>query len=290
MEQQRLIEQADVARSLLDQLLIDSSLYKNSQDYKNLLDFVVKLRNFAPFNAMLLQIQKPGLSYAASAHDWRIRFDRWPKEGARPLLILWPFGPVALVYDVQDTEGKDLPQGVASFFASGSISQEQLASYRAILKKKSIDSLEVDTGDRNAGLIRVVSRGSSPKEPTHYRIHINRNHDVPLQFATLAHELGHLFLGHLGPDKLLNVPDRPGMGHGSEELEAESVAYLVCARNGVCCKSEKYLSDYVSQHTTIDDIDLYQVMRAAGQIETLLGLSGHTKFEKPSFHVRHTLG
>ena len=64
-----LLETAE-ARSLLDQLLADSKLYPKSADYKALLDFVVRLRNFAPFNAMLLQIQKPDLSYAASALDW----------------------------------------------------------------------------------------------------------------------------------------------------------------------------------------------------------------------------
>jgi hypothetical protein len=91
--------ETDGARSLLDQLLTDSRLYTKSKHYKQLLDFVVHLRNFAPFNAMLLQVQKPGLRYAASAHDWRVRFGRTPIEGARPMLILWPFGPVALVYD-----------------------------------------------------------------------------------------------------------------------------------------------------------------------------------------------
>ena len=115
-QQQELFE-TDAVRSLLDQLLADSRLYTQSKDYKELLDFVVRLRNFAPFNAMLLQVQKPGLSYAASARDWRERFGRRPKEGVRPLLILWPFGPVALVYDVMDTEGKPLPDDVASFFA-----------------------------------------------------------------------------------------------------------------------------------------------------------------------------
>ncbi len=86
--------ETDSARSLLEKLLVDSRLYTQSKDYKDLLDFVVRLRNFAPFNGMLLQVQKPGMSYAASARDWRERFKRYPKEGARPLLILWPFGPV----------------------------------------------------------------------------------------------------------------------------------------------------------------------------------------------------
>ena len=67
-------------RTLLDALLTDSRLYHRTADYKALLDFVVRLRNFAPFNAMLLQLQKPGLTYAASAADWRIRFERKPKD------------------------------------------------------------------------------------------------------------------------------------------------------------------------------------------------------------------
>src|SRR5438046_6590618 len=112
---------AGATRALLDRLLAESRLYKTTRGYKELLQFIVRLRNFAPFNAMLLQIQKPGLTYAATATDWWERFKRQVKEGARPLLILWPFGPVALVYDVMDTEGEPLPQDVASFFAVGEI-------------------------------------------------------------------------------------------------------------------------------------------------------------------------
>src|SRR5262249_20011276 len=178
----------DATRSLLDQLLEDSRLYTQSKDYKDLLDFVVRLRNFAPFNAMLLQLQKPGLRYAASAHDWRTRFGRWPKEGARPLLILWPFGPVALVYDVIDTTGKPLPKDVASFFARGAIDDTKLRSFEPLLKRKSIEWYWIDAGDQNAGSIRVVQRASNDKEATKYRMHINRNHDPAVQFTTLAHE------------------------------------------------------------------------------------------------------
>ena len=281
-EQQMDLLEAEAARSLLDELLTDSQLYTKSKDYKELLDFVVRLRNFAPFNAMLLQVQKPGLSYAASARDWRERFNRRPKEDARPLLILWPFGPVALVYDVLDTEGDPLPNGVASFFAHGSIDEGRLAFFVQRTEKKNIGWNWVDAGDRRAGSIRVIQHAVNEKEATIYCMHINRNHAPAVQFATLAHELGHLFLGHLGSDKALSVPQRHPLEHDQRELEAESVAYMVCARNGVASKSESYLANYVSENTTIDDIDLFQVMRAAGQVETLLGLTAHTKFDRPA--------
>lgn len=283
MEQQDLCE-PEAVRSLLDQLLQDSRLYTHSKDYNDLLEFVVRLRNFAPFNAMLLQIQKPGLSYAASARDWRERFGRTPKAGARPLVILWPFGPVALVYDVLDTEGDPLPQDVAAFFAHGPIDEHQVASFAPLTRKKNIEWCWVDAGDQKAGSIDVIKRATNEKEVTQYRMHINRNHPPAVQFATLAHELGHLFLGHLGKDKALNIPERPQQlkmkDDAQRELEAESVAYLVCARNGVTSRSETYLANYVKQNTTVGEIDLYLVMRAAGQVETLLGLTTPTKYDK----------
>jgi len=46
-------------RALLDKLFEDSKLYTNSKDFKELLDFVIRLRNFAPFNALLLQGKPP---------------------------------------------------------------------------------------------------------------------------------------------------------------------------------------------------------------------------------------
>lgn len=273
--QQDLFETA-ATRALFDQLITDSKLYTKSKDYKDLLDFVARLRNFAPFNAMLLQVQKPGLNYAASARDWRERFGRRPKEGTRPLLILWPFGPVALVYDVMDTEGKELPEDVASFFARGDIDELKLKSFEPMLLKKNIEWRWVDAGDKNAGSVRVIKRASNETESTQYRIHINRNHDFTVKFVTLTHELGHLFLGHLGPDKKIHVPERIVREHSQRELEAESVAYIVCERNGVKSKSQTYLSNYMNADTTIDHIDVYQVMRAAGQVEVLLGLAAHT--------------
>ena len=127
--------ETEAARTLLDQLLADSRLYRTGKDYRALLHFVIRLRIFAPFNAMLLQVQKPGLLYAASRVDWFERFNRTVKDGARPLLILWPFGPVALVYDVADTEGDLLPDGIAAFAAHGSMDVAALASYAKKMSK-----------------------------------------------------------------------------------------------------------------------------------------------------------
>ena len=117
----------------------------------------------------------------------------------------------------------------------------------------------------------------STQDKNIYSIKTNKNHDPNMQFTTLAHELAHLCLGHLGPDKALNIPDRRGISHNQCEIEAESVAYLVCRPNGVESKSEAYIADYVAKHTTIDHLDLYQVMRAAGTVERILGLNHHMR-------------
>lgn len=280
--------EVDAARSLLDQLLTDSRLYRQSSDYRALLDFVVKLRNIAPFNAMLLQIQKPGLTHVASARDWRERFGREVKKEARPLVILWPFGPVAFVYDVLDTDGEPLPTDAAAFFARGTIDEFAISEFVRLLQKKGILCRWFDAGDGKAGAVQ--RKGGHPGERSAYEISLNRNHSTNVQFSTLAHELGHLFLGHLGADKSLKIPERL-CGHVQEELEAESVAYVVCSRNGVGCRSHAYLANYVSAHTTVDDgLDIYQVLRAAGQVETILGLSGHTKFDPPPGKARSTAG
>lgn len=268
-------------RTLLDQLLADSRLYKSSRDYKELLDFVVRMPNFSPFNAMLLQLQKPGLALAASTRDWREKFGRSPKLGARPLLILWPFGPVTTVYDSVDTEGNPLPKDAASFLATGEVDEVKLARAIALLEKKGITCRLVDAGDRSGGSIRRVRGPAKKSGPSAYEIHINRNHSLAVRFVTLAHEVAHLCLGHLGADAYLGTRPRSELDAKTRELEAESIAFTVSHRNGVESRSHPYLSQMVQSDTTVEDLDLFQVMRAAGQVESLMGLTAHTRYDKP---------
>jgi hypothetical protein len=61
-------------------------------------------------------------------------------EGARPLLIMWPFGPVAMVYDVVDTDGPPLPATVVDAFrATGRLTASAIAEHRRVLRKSGIN-------------------------------------------------------------------------------------------------------------------------------------------------------
>ena len=254
-------------------MLTDSRLYATTQEFRELMDFVVRFRDFSPFNAMLLQIQKPGLRHAASAPDLRQRFERWPRHGARPLLILVPFGPVGLVYDLMDTEGRPLPEVAAAFRARGPITRERVEGFDALLRRCNVEVVWVDHGDNNAGSIAVTHRAQHKDDVSHYRMAVNWNHDPAVQFSTVAHELAHLFLGHLGRDAKLGIPKRDRLGRATEELEAECVAFIACERNEVASDSRRYLAHYVDANTTVGNLDFYQLMRAAGQVEAALDVA-----------------
>jgi hypothetical protein len=281
-------------KSILDEIMEKTSLYKSGMEFQSLLDFVVRLRNFAPFNAMLLNLQKPGLMYAATKGDWQTRFQRSVKDDARPLLILWPFGPVALVYDVEDTEGKELPAAVKPFRATGKISQEFLTNCYKRVRAKNIVVVEIDAGSGSAGYIQAHSSqeehhlpqrtalSDNPKKSHNYSIKVNRNHAVPVRFATLAHELAHLFLGHLGKDKALDIPGRAGLSHAQRELEAESVAYLVCNRVDIKPNSDQYLSNFFTGNSPSAPADIHEIMKASSKVEELLCLTQLQAEAKPS--------
>ncbi len=99
------------------------------------------------------------------------------------------------------------------------------------------------------------------------------------------------FLGHLSrPDKSLKISQRPPLKHAQEELEAESLAYLVCQRHGVESKSQSYLADDVLAKTTVGALDLDTLIKAAGQVEMALGIAAETLFApKPTTNRKATV-
>lgn len=273
-----LFADADHQTNLLAALIERSRLYRTGADYIHLMTFISRMRHMAPFNATLLHMQKPGLQFAATEADWLGRFGRSVTEGARPLLVLWPFAPVVPVYDVEDTEGPALPADVAApFRAYGEVTDEQLREIIHHLTGKSIRCKEIGYGQGRAGHVRatIEALGVDRKgnEWRHYEIRLNARHEANVRFATLAHELGHICLGHLGEDKRLNIKDRSRLSLDQEELEAEMVAYLVCERQGVTSVSESYLMTFVENEAALRALNLYGITQAAGRVEQALGIA-----------------
>lgn len=274
-EQERnLFETADEAeqerdRALVDQLIADTRLYDSAQAIKDLLAFTVRLRHIAPFNAMLLHIQKPGLSFAARPSDWWTRFERHPKPYARPLVVLRNFGPVEFVYDVLDTAGKPLPEAAFSFATKGDVPEGWPAAVERKLNETGIHVLWLDRGDYVAGHARRLTNHGDKDRFERFEVGVNRNHPPASQLVTLAHELAHIFLGHCGGDEKRRVKFNRPESLAMREVEAETVAYLVAKRTGVDPRSESYLDCYQG---AFDQLDLHRILKVASTVEKQLKL------------------
>ncbi|QCO55886.1 ImmA/IrrE family metallo-endopeptidase [Pseudorhodobacter turbinis] len=228
---------------------------------------------------MLLHIQKSGLTHAATAHDWWHRFGRVPKKGTRPLLVLRTKGPVDFVFDILDTEGRDVPVDAFAFPTFGDLSDNRFSEFMRAVGKERIDLVVLDSGDGQAGWIRLLAESKAETGKNVYQLAYNRNHAAPTRFVTVAHELAHLYLGHLGSDAGRRVPYRRDTPHELMEVEAEMVAYLVAMRNGLKPRSESYLANYKG---AFEDLNLYAVTRAVNAVETAMGIASHKLWNEKS--------
>ena len=179
-------------------------------------------------------------------------------------------GPVDFVFDILDTEGRDVPDDAFAFPTFGNLSEAQFNQFMKMLAKERIDVIPLDSGDGQAGWIRFLSQSKTAKGKNTYELAYNKNHPVPTRLVTVAHELAHLYLGHLGADVGRRVPDRQHIPDALMEVEAEIVAFLVAMRNGLKPRSESYLANYKG---AFQDLNLYGVTRAANAIETVMGIS-----------------
>lgn len=279
--------EADAARRALDELFSLTRQYKSGDAYRELLQFIGRFRAYSPYNAMLVQIQMPGARYVASPHRWLRDYGRHIRPGARPLVILQPMGPVMFVFDVSDTEpgpsARRLPREIENPFEvrSGAI-QGQYEQTIENAVRDGIQIVERDAGSQSAGAIRTAEgrrrlqfRVKSLPQleyvevPVRYDLFLNMKHSREAKFATIVHELGHLYCGHLGTPNEKWWADRRGLTHEVCEFEAESICYLVCARLGIDNSSDEYLSGYLDKHREVPSISLECVMKSAGLIEQM---------------------
>ena len=278
------------SKHALDDLFNATRVYKTSKEYHDLLKFIENFRFYSPFNAILMCLQRPGATFVAPANKWVEKYGYKIKPNANPLVILQPMGPVMFVFDAADTEpgpnAKPLPSRVRKPFAvtGGKIGGE-LERTIENAKRDGVLVLDHKSGSQLGGSIRAVYDNSrtqrfqvgGPKRgeplfeevPVRYEMLFSEDLSKEARYATIVHELAHLYCGHLGTPNKKWWPDRTGLSHQIVEFEAESVSHLVCARLDIKTPSEEYLSGYVSKNNEVPKISLECVMKAAGLIERM---------------------
>jgi hypothetical protein len=268
----------------LDELFLLARQFSSRKEYRELLEFISRFRAYSPFNGMLIRVQMQGAVYVAAPSRWAREYGRSIRPGARPIAILQPRGPVMFVFDVSDTvpgpNAPELPTEVtAPFRVTGASAAKQLAmTIRNVVR----DGVRVSFPDYGSQLAGKIGRSDSHEYmtfkflsagkpqtiqiPVRYELLLSGKASGEEQYATLVHELAHLYCGHLGTPHHQWWPSRIELGRVIKECEAESISYLVCSRLGVETTSASYLSGYLSESGQVPDISLDLVMKGAGAI------------------------
>ena len=227
---------------------------------------------------MLIYIQNKDVAYYGSSYFWKTKFNRDISYNARPYIIITPFSPVTIVYDITDTIGSIsteelLKKGIPyHFFGVEGVLDEKvydkllnrLFSWRIPLIQKPLSYFE-------AGNITTLSGGE-------LKISINTKRNYQENFTTIIHELAHLLLGHTSHkylsnrkdvDKRIKLKQRAELTRSEMELEAETIAYLICNKYGLLTQSAEYLASYIHSEKSINNFNYELVIHTVDKIERM---------------------
>lgn len=252
--------------STVDELLRHSRVYRTSEAFREMVEFMSSFRDYAPYNNMLVRLQNPGCAFFATEADWRTRFNRNLKDDARPMLILAPMHPVMLVYDLDETEGPPLPQELENFaHFEGAWRAEWMTRLLENGRRLGI-RIEFKALSSTLGGFATLARGTAPWK---MRIAVHDGLDEPSRFGVLCHELGHIFLGHLGADSDFWWPGRANLDRVAVEIEAEAVAFIVTKRLELEGSSAAYVSRYLTTAKVPAAVSMESIAKVAGHIERM---------------------
>jgi hypothetical protein len=278
-------------QSNIDDLFCLVREYRNSESFRQMLSFCARFRSLSPYNAFLIEQQCPSARYVLTAEQWRKRYDRVPTANARPLIILIPFGPVSFVYEIADTQPSDpsaksassvddiLQQLEAPYQVKGDLPKgvlEQLISnlpYHSIAFDPNF-RVGADYGaqirwtdaEHKCKIKIQVNKESSITQEAKFLISVNSHADKATQFASICHELAHLFCNHLTSPFSSGWQTRK-ISHAGEEFEAETTSWLICERLNITNPSEQYLAQYLEANDTIPtDVSVDRIFFAANTI------------------------
>lgn len=278
----------DIAKSELDRLFEDVKSYRTSNNFRKLLEFCRKFKHLAPFNAMMVQIQRPGCRYVLTSRQWETRWHRRIKPNARPVVIL-SYQPISYLFDLSDTEPIDvlhtddemlLEKIKRQYDTKQIVSQKDLdtlvynlptlgVAYTDRFRAGGGYAANIELLNRPEPIYIPINKHNFIKYKAHYLLSVNETLSVSARYASILHELGHLLCRHLMSPQGTMFWEPRQLSLSDQEFEAESVAWLTCERLNIDNPSEKYLAGYM-QDMIPDNVSVDHIFKAHNEIWKLL--------------------
>lgn len=260
---------AEKMKEITDRLEAGIQELFDSDRFKEYLQVMSKFHNYSFNNTLLIAMQKPDATFVAGYTSWKNNFGRQVVSQAKSIKVLAPspykikkeidkIDPktkkpvtdkngkpvkeeteitvpafkVVSVFDVSQTEGKELP----------SIGVDELTGdvehYADFFKAAELSA------PVPVGFEKIASGAKGYYSQTDKRIAINEGMSELQNIKTLIHETAHAKLHDIDlnapPEKQADRPDRR-----TREVQAESIAYAVCQHYGL--DTSDYSFSYVAQ-------------------------------------------
>ena len=256
-------------KALTEQLETGVKAVFESEKYKDYLKAMSKFHHYSFGNVMLILMQCPEASMVAGYTTWKKQFGRTVKKGEHGIMILAPapykrivetekIDPltkapildangdpvretdyivqqsfkVAYVFDVSQTEGRELPS-----LGVGELSGEVEHFERIFAAVKALSPVPVE--------YRPAQKSKGCYSHLEQKIYLNRGMSQVQTLKTLIHETAHALL-HARSE----AADKD---RHTKEVEAESIAYVVCQHFGI--DTADYSFPYVTSWSRGRELD-----------------------------------
>jgi hypothetical protein len=253
-----------IIKEHLEALAKETDKARVSDEMVRYLEFCARFHQYSPSNIWLILMSRPDASHVAGFNAWK-KMGRYVKRGEKGIAILAPMiyreDPddedslkvlrgfrVVHVFDIRQTDGQPLPEQPNWISPEKNLElQKKLMDFAEQSGiKVTIEELEGETQGISTGGRIVLSPSSGTK--------------------TLIHELAH---------ELLHQVENIQLSRSEKELEAESVAFVVCKYLGL-----KNLSspNYLALHNIQGDM-MFAHFQRIGHVanKLILALNGESR-------------
>ena len=241
-----------------------------SEDWARMLDVAARFHHYSPNNVLLILSQMPTASRVAGFQTWK-SLDRWVRKGEHGIRILAPCRykvedhetgedrwilrgfTVVSVFDISQTDGAELDEPIMPALLDGEAPAGLWQSLEMQVSAAGFSLVRCDSAAEIGGANGRTDFGART-------VTVRADVSDAQACKTLAHELGHILCGH---EAELFAGCR-----GRLEVEAESVAYIVCASAGMV--AEAYSLPYVARWSGGDADVVRQTAQKVVQVAGVL--------------------